>query len=89
MSQDTINRVLEVVQTERLKDTHHWSTLEITKGVGIGHTKVHQILQANDLQLHSFERFRVSNDLAFERTLEDIVGLYLEPQDNVMVLSIY
>ena len=88
LSQKVINRVLKLVQTQQPKDATHWSTREIAKQVGISHTKVHQILQAHDLKPHLVKRFRSSNDPAFEQKLEDIVGLYLNPPENAIVLSI-
>ena len=88
LNQKVINRVLKVVQTQQPKDATHWSTREIAKQVGISHTKVHQILQAHDLKPHLISRFRSSDDPAFEQKLEDIVGLYLNPPENAIVLSI-
>lgn len=88
LNQKVINRVLKVVQTQKPKDATHWSTREIAKQVGISHTKVHQILQAHDLKPHLISRFRSSDDPAFEQKLEDIVGLYLNPPENAIVLSI-
>ncbi len=88
VSQEVINRVLKLVQTERPEAATHWSTREIAKRIGISHTKVHQILRAHDLKPHLVERFRTSNDPAFEEKLEDVVGLYLNPPDNAIVLSI-
>jgi len=88
VSQSIINRVLKVVQEQLPKDATHWSTREIAKKVGISHTKVHQILQSHDLKPHLLKRFRASDDPAFEQKLEDIVGLYLNPPENAIVLSI-
>jgi transposase len=88
LRQTVINRVLKVVQTERPEAATHWSTREIAKRVGISHTKVHQILQAHDLKPHLVKHFRSSDDPAFEQKLEDIVGLYLNPPDNAIVLCI-
>ncbi len=88
LSQNVINRVLKVVQSQQPKDATHWSTREIAKQVGISHTKVHQILQAHDLKPHLVKRFRSSDDPAFEQKLKDIVGLYLNPPENAIVLSI-
>jgi hypothetical protein len=77
-----------VVQTERPEAATHGSTRELQKQVGISHTKVHQIPQAHELNHHLVELFRSGDDLASERQLEDIVGLYLNPPDNVIVLWI-
>jgi transposase len=80
--------VLKVVQTQKPHDATHWSTREIAKQVGISHTKVHQILRAHKLKPHVVKRFRTSDDPAFEEKLEDIVGLYLDPPENAIVLSL-
>ena len=88
IDQKVINRVLKVVQTQKPRDATHWSTREIAKQVGISHTKVHQILRAHKLKPHVVKRFRTSNDPAFEEKLEDIVGLYLNPPENAIVLSL-
>jgi transposase len=86
--QEVINRVLKLVQTKRPEAATHWSTREIAKQVGISHTKVHQILRAHELKPHLVEHFRASDDPEFEQKLEDVVGLYLNPPDNAIVLSI-
>jgi transposase len=88
VSQDVINRVLKLVQTGLPEAATHWSTREIAKQVGISHTKVHQILRAHDLKPHLVEHFRTSNDPDFAQKLEDVVGLYLNPPENAIVLSI-
>ena len=88
LSQTVIDRVLKVVQTQRPEAATHWSTREIAKRVGISHTKVHQILQAHDLKPHLVKHFRSSDDPAFKQKLEDIAGLYLNPPENAIVLSI-
>lgn len=88
VSQEIVKHVLKLVQTKKPEAATHWSTREIAKQVGISHTKVHQILRAHDLKPHLVEHFRTSNDPAFEEKLEDVVGLYLNPPDNAIVLSI-
>jgi transposase len=88
VSQKVVNQVLKVVQEQQPQEATHWSTREIAKKVGISHTKVHQILRAHDLKPHLVKRFRASDDPAFEEKLEDIVGLYLNPPENAIVLCI-
>jgi transposase len=88
ISQKVVNRVLKLVQTQQPEAATHWSTREIAKQVGISHTKVHQILQAHALKPHLVRRFRSSDDPAFEQKLEDIVGLYLNPPENALVLCV-
>ena len=88
LSQAVINKILTVVQSDHPKDATHWSTREIANRVGISHTKVHQVLQDYDLKPHLVKRFRASDDPQFEQKLEEIVGLYLNPPENAIVLCI-
>jgi transposase len=87
VDQHVVNRVLKLVQSKHPEAATHWSTRGIAKQMGISHTKVHQILRAHDLKPHLVEHFRTSEDPAFEQKLDDVVGLYLNPPDNAMVLS--
>ncbi len=41
---------------------------------------------ARGLKPHLVETFKVSNDPLFEAKLIDVVGLYLDPPDNAVVL---
>jgi hypothetical protein len=47
---------------------------------------VHRIWQAFGLQLHRQKHFKLSNDPFFVEKVRDIVGLYLNPPENAVVL---
>jgi hypothetical protein len=49
---------------------------------------VHRIWQKYGLQPHRVEHFKFSTDPQFERKLADIVGLYLDPPERALVLSV-
>ena len=49
---------------------------------------VHRIWQKHRLQPHRVERFKFSNDPAFASKVRDIVGLYMNPPDRAVVLSV-
>lgn len=66
----------------------HWSTRLLAGAVGLGKTAVHQILRANDLKPHLQRTFKVSKDPAFAEKVRDVVGLYLNPPDNAVVISL-
>lgn len=44
---------------------------------------------ASDLKPHRLKTFKISNDPQFAEKVIDVVGLYLSPPDNAMVLSVY
>lgn len=66
----------------------HWSTRELADTVGVSHTTVHRIWRAHDLQPHRVETFKFSTDPAAEEKIHDVVGLYLHPPANAIVLSV-
>lgn len=64
----------------------HWSTRRLARQVGVSHTTVHQVWKEHGLQPHRERTFKYSTDpLLVEKTL-DIVGLYLNPPDQALVL---
>jgi len=66
----------------------HWSVRTMAKAVGIGHTSVQRIWATYGLKPHLVSTFKVSNDPKFAEKVEDIVGLYLNPPDKALVLSV-
>jgi len=66
----------------------HWSTRELATRVGVSHTSVHRIWKAHALQPHRVETFKFSTDPRAEEKIRDVVGLYLNPPTNAVVLSL-
>jgi len=66
----------------------HWSTREMAKEFNISHMTVHRIWKKNDLKPHLVKTFKYSNDKMLEEKVLDIVGLYLNPPENALVLSV-
>lgn len=66
----------------------HWSARELAAEVGVSHSTVHRIWQAHDLQPHRIETFKFSTDPDAEEKIHDVVGLYLHPPANAVVLSV-
>lgn len=70
------------------KGLTHWSTREIGERVGVSHATVHRIWQAHALQPHRVETFKFTTDPQAEAKIRDVVGLYLNPPTNAVVLSL-
>lgn len=67
----------------------NWSQKRIAKQVGISQSKVHQILKQADLKPHKIEYWcGKSPDPEFEAKMINIVGLYLNPPENAIVLCV-
>jgi transposase len=65
-----------------------WSTRTMAQEMGVSKASVSRIWRANGLKPHRIESFKVSNDPLFADKLEAIVGLYLNPPEHALVLSV-
>jgi transposase len=66
----------------------HWSTRDLAEHVGVSHSTVHRVWRAHALQPHRSETFKFSTDPDAEAKIHDVVGLYLHPPTNAVVLSL-
>jgi putative transposase len=67
----------------------NWSQSRIAKEIGISQSKVFQILKEADLRPHKIEYWcGKSPDPEFEAKMINIVGLYMNPPDNAIVLCV-
>lgn len=67
----------------------NWSQARIAKQVGISQSKVHQILRLADLKPHKIDYWcGKSPDPEFESKMMNIVGLYMNPPENAIVLCV-
>jgi transposase len=80
--------ICRLVMQKKPEAATHWSTRLIAKQVGISHTAVSEILRRHKLRPHLVKKFRKSDDPQFKEKLEDIVGLYLDPPQNSIVLCV-
>lgn len=84
----TVEQVLwKTTQTAPANATH-WSTRLMAREVGISEASVRRIWRAHGLKPHRVESFKIRNDPKFAAKLEDIVGLYLNPPEHALVLSV-
>src|SRR5437588_8331822 len=55
--------------------------------VGVSPASVQRIWSARGLKRHLVKTFKLANDERFEEKLVDVVGLYLNPPEKAIVLS--
>jgi hypothetical protein len=60
----------------------------MARAVGLGHTSVKRIWHGHGLKPHLTRGFKLSNDKQFVEKVQDVVGLYLNPPDQALVLSV-
>ena len=86
------DRVVERVVTATLESTPrgatHWSTRGMAEKLGLSHMAVARIWRAFGLQPHRSESFKLSPDPLLIEKVRDIVGLYLAPPTNALVLCV-
>jgi len=70
------------------KAATHWSIRQIADETGVSKSTVHRNWQAFGLQPHRQKHFKLSNDPFFVEKGRDIVGLYLNPPENAVVLCV-
>jgi transposase len=58
----------------------------MAKKAGVSKDTVQRVWAARGLKPHLVKTFKLSNDPKFEEKLIDVVGLYLNPPDNAIVL---
>jgi transposase len=66
----------------------HWSTRDLARKSGLSHSSVHRIWQAHALQPHRVETFKFTSDPQAAEKIADVVGLYLDPPTNAVVLCL-
>ena len=67
----------------------NWSQSRIAKEIGISQSRVHQILKEADIKPHKIEYWcGKSPDPEFESKMVNIVGLYMKPPENAIVLCV-
>lgn len=85
LPETALNTVLTKV-TQPPKERPRWSCRTMAKQAGVSKSWVQQLWFRNDLKPHQTRTFKLSNDKQFEQKFWDIVGLYLAPPQQAVVL---
>ncbi len=81
-------RVIETACTLKPEGETHWSVRTLAKATGVGRDTVHQILRQAALKPHQVGTFTQSPDPDFAAKVIDVVGLYMHPPENAVVLCV-
>jgi transposase len=81
-------RVVALTLSPPSGETTHWTAPAMAEQVGISVSSVQRIWRSHGLQPHRTRQFKLSNDPKFAEKLRDIVGLYVNPPDHAVVLSV-
>ena len=83
-----IEEVVGLTLNEKPPNATHWSERTMAARAGIAPSSVHKIWAAHGLKPHLTRSFKLSRDPNFIAKVEDVVGLYLNPPDKALVLSV-
>src|SRR5271154_2051180 len=70
------------------RDATHWSVRTMAASQKVSSATVQRIWKKHKLQPHRVESFKFSNDPEFAPKVRDIVGLYMNPPDKAIILSV-
>jgi transposase len=81
-------QVVERVCTAPPKGLGRWTVRALASVLKIDKDKVHRVLEEHDLHPHRLRTFNFSPDPKFEGKLLEVVGLYMKPPRNAVVLCV-
>lgn len=85
---ETIAELLAKVLHEKPDGSTHWSVRSAAAQTGISKSSVARYLSLFGVQPHRSKSFKLSTDPYFIEKVRDIVGLYLSPPTNALVLCV-
>ena len=87
----TAEQIAEVVRLTlytKPPNATHWTLRTLAPVAGLSASSIQRIWSAHGLKPHLNKTFKLSNDKQFVEKVQDIVGLYLNPPDRALVLSL-
>lgn len=66
----------------------HWSTRSMAEAEGMSQSAVSRIWRAFGLEPHIVDTWKLSTDPQFVTKVRDVVGIYLSPPENALVLAV-
>ena len=88
ITDEQVERVVADTLETTPRDATHWSRASMAAHSGLSRSTVGRIWRAFRLQPHRAETFKLSRDPLFIDKVRDVVGLYLDPPERAIVLSV-
>jgi transposase len=85
---DEVEEIVRMTLEEMPKGSSRWSTRQMARSAGISRDSVSRIWRAFGLKPHRCDGFQLSRDPDFIDKVRDVVGLYMAPPNNAIVLSV-
>ena len=85
---DKIAAIVDATLQTKPQGMTHWSCRTMAASQGVGKSTINNIWQAHHLKPHLVETFKLSRDPKFLEKMTDVVGLYLNPPQQAIVLCV-
>jgi transposase len=86
ISDEKVAEIVRATMHDKPEGETHWSCRSMAAAQGVSPATVQRIWSARGLKPHMVKTFKLSNDKRFEEKLVDVVGLYLNPPEQAVVL---
>jgi len=83
-----IKRIVQATLSTKPKGMTQWSCRQMAQAQGVSKSTVSDIWRSHNLKPHRVKSFKLSRDARFLEKLTDVVGLYLNPPDQALVLCV-
>jgi len=87
-SQKRRDAIIAATLQSKPKGMTHWSCRQMATAQGVSKNTVNRLWQLHNLKPHLSQTFKLSRDPKFLEKLTDVVGLYLNPPEKVVVLCV-
>ncbi len=83
-----IAAIVDATLRTKPKGMTHWSCRTMARSQGVSKSTINNIWSGHDLRPHRSATFKLSRDARFLEKLTDVVGLYLNPPQQAIVLCV-
>jgi transposase/transcriptional regulator with XRE-family HTH domain len=83
-----IKAIVQATLSTKPEGMTQWSCRQMAQAQGVSKSTVSNIWRSHNLKPHRVKSFKLSRDPRFLEKLTDVVGLYLNPPDQALVLCV-
>ena len=88
LSDEKVEEIIRTTLETKPSGQTHWTSRQLAQKLGVSQSSVSRIWRAFKLQPHRQGTFTLSTDDFFVEKVRDVVGLYMSPPDNAVVLCV-
>src|SRR5258707_14646038 len=86
--EEKIQEIIDTTLQSKPKGLTQWSCRSLAQRIGVSKSTVNNIWRSHNLKPHRVKTFKLSRDPHFLEKLTDVVGLYLNPPEQAIVLCV-